>query len=51
MDDITAKIKHSPPRSLRCLLAQETGLSKSSPQTATKLMKLKSFKTTVVHEL
>jgi hypothetical protein len=43
LDEISARLEHTPQKSLRCL-AQETRISKSSAQTATKLLKLKPFK-------
>jgi hypothetical protein len=42
LDEIDARLEHSPQKPLRCP-AQETGVSESSPQTTTKLMKLKLF--------
>jgi len=48
--EIGVMLEHSPWIYLRCL-AQETDVSKLSAWTATKLLKLKPFKTTVVHEL
>jgi len=48
LDEIGARLEHTPWKSLRHL-AQETGVSKSSARTATKLLKLKPFKETVVH--
>jgi hypothetical protein len=44
-----ARLEHTLWKFLRCL-AQETRLSKSSAQTVTLLLQLKTFKTTVVHE-
>jgi hypothetical protein len=50
LDEIGARLEHSPQKSLR-LIAQETGISKTSARTATILLKLKSNETSVVHEL
>lgn len=50
LDEVGARLEHSPQKSLR-LIAQETGISKTSARTATILLKLKSNKTAVVHEL
>jgi hypothetical protein len=44
LDEISARLENTPWKSLRCL-AQETVVSKSSASTTTKLLKLKSFKT------
>jgi hypothetical protein len=46
LDETSAMLEQSPEESLRHL-AQETVVSKSSTQTATKLLKLESFKTTL----
>jgi hypothetical protein len=48
--DIEARQQISPRNSLRCL-AQETGVSQGSAFTATKLIKFRPYKITVVHEL
>jgi hypothetical protein len=50
LDDIGAKLEHTPSISLKCL-AQETGVSKSSAGMATQLLKLRPYKTTVIHAL
>jgi hypothetical protein len=50
LDDIVAKLKHTPRKSLKCL-AQETGVSKSSARTATQLLKRRPYRTTVIHAL
>jgi hypothetical protein len=50
LDEIGARLKHTPQKSLRCL-AQKTGLTKASAATAIKLLKLKPYKMTVVHAL
>jgi hypothetical protein len=48
--DIWARIEHTPRKSLKHL-AQETGVSKSCARTATQLLKLRPYKTTVIHAL
>jgi hypothetical protein len=48
LDDIGARLEHTPRKSLKHL-AEETGVSKSSGKTATKLLKLRPYKTTVIH--
>jgi hypothetical protein len=50
LDEIKARLEHTPQKSLRHL-AEETGISKSSAAKATKLLKLKPYKVTVVHAL
>jgi hypothetical protein len=47
--DIEARLQISPRKSLR-RLAQETGVSLGSAFTATKLIKYRPYKVTVVHE-
>jgi hypothetical protein len=47
LDDIGASLEHTPRKSLKHL-AQETRVSKSSTRTATELLKLRPYKTTVV---
>jgi hypothetical protein len=47
LDEINVRLVHSIQKILRHL-GQETGVPKSSVQTATKLLKLKPFKLTVV---
>jgi hypothetical protein len=46
--DIGAKLEHTPRKSLKCL-SQETGESKSSARWVTQLLKLRPYKTTVIH--
>jgi hypothetical protein len=48
--EISARLENLPQKSLGHI-AQETRGSKSSAQTATKIVKLKSLQITVVHEL
>ena len=50
VQDIQARLQISPRKSLR-RLAQETGVSLGSARTATKLIKFRPYKVTVVHEL
>jgi transposase len=50
LDEIGARLEHSPRKSLR-LIAQETGISKTSARTATILLKLKPNETRAVHEV
>jgi hypothetical protein len=50
LDDIAARIEHTPRKSLKSL-TQETGVSKSSARRAKKLLKLRPYKTTVIHAL
>ncbi|PSN54401.1 hypothetical protein C0J52_21885 [Blattella germanica] len=50
LDEIAFRLEISPRKSLR-RLAQEVGVSKTSVQHATKLLKLKPYKTRVVHQL
>jgi hypothetical protein len=50
LDEIKARLEHTPQKSLRHL-AEETGISKSSAAKATKLLKLKPYKATVVRAL
>jgi hypothetical protein len=52
LDDIGARFEHTnmPRKSLK-RLAQETGVSKSSARTATKLLKRRPYKTRVIHAL
>jgi hypothetical protein len=49
-DDIGARLEHTPRKSLK-RLAQETGVSKSSTRRASQLLKLRPYKTTVIHAL
>jgi hypothetical protein len=48
LDDIWARLEHTPRKSLKCL-AQEILMSKSSGRRATKMLKLRPYKTTVNH--
>jgi transposase len=48
LDDIGARLEHTPRKSLKCLVL-ETGVSVSSARTATQLLKLRPYKTTVIH--
>jgi transcriptional antiterminator len=50
LDEIGATLEHTPRKSLKHL-AQETGVSKSSVRTATQLLKLRPYKTSVIHAL
>jgi hypothetical protein len=48
LDATGATLEHTPRKSLN-RLAQETGVSKFGARTATQLLKLRSYKTTVIH--
>jgi hypothetical protein len=50
LGDVRARLEHTPRKSLK-RLAQENGVSKCSARTATKLLKLKPYKTTVIDAL
>jgi hypothetical protein len=50
VQDTEVRLQISPRNSLRCL-AQETGVSLGSAFTATKFIKFRPYKITVVHEL
>jgi biotin operon repressor len=50
LDDTEARFEHTSRKSLK-FLAQETGVSKSNVRRATQLLKLGSYKTTVIHAL
>jgi thioesterase domain-containing protein len=50
LDDIGARLQHTTKKSLK-RLAQETGVSNSSAGRATQLLKLRPYKTTVIHAL
>jgi hypothetical protein len=50
LDDIGARLELTPRKSLK-RLAQETGVSKSSARRATQFLKLRPYKTTVIHAL
>jgi transposase len=50
LDEIGARLEHTPRKSLKHL-AQETGVSKCSARIATQLLKLRPYKTTVIHAL
>jgi hypothetical protein len=45
---IGARLEHAPTKSLK-RLAQESGVSNSSSRTATEFLKLRPYKTTVIH--
>jgi hypothetical protein len=46
--DIGARLEHTSGKSLK-RLAEETGVSKCSARMATRLLKLRPYKTTVIH--
>jgi hypothetical protein len=48
LDDTGANLEHTPRESLKRLV-QETGVSESSARTAIKFLKLRPYKTTVIH--
>jgi hypothetical protein len=48
LDDIEASLEHTPWKSLK-RLAQETGVPKSTARTAAQLLKLRPYKTPVIH--
>jgi hypothetical protein len=48
LHDIGTRLEHTPRESLK-RLAQETRVSKSSARTATQLLKLTTYKATVIH--
>jgi hypothetical protein len=50
LDDFGVWLEHSPCKPLRHL-AKETGVPNTTTKTATKLLKLRPYKTTVVHSL
>jgi transposase len=50
LDGIGARLEHKPRKSLKHL-AQATGVSKSSAKRAAQLLKLRPYKTTVIHTL
>jgi hypothetical protein len=50
LDDARTRLEHTPRKSLKHL-AQETGVSESSARRATQLLKLRSYKTTVIQPL
>ena len=50
LDEIGERLEHTPTKSLR-RLGQEARISKSSAWRATKMLKLKPYKVTIVHEL
>ena len=50
LDEIGASLEHTPTKSIP-KLAQQVGISESSAQRATKLLKLKPYKYTSVHSL
>jgi hypothetical protein len=47
LDGTGARLEHTPRKSQK--LAQETGVLKSGARTATQLLKLRPYKTTVLH--
>jgi hypothetical protein len=50
LGDIGARLEHTPRKPLKHL-AQKTGVSKSSARRVTQLLKLRPYKTTVIHGL
>jgi hypothetical protein len=50
LDDIGARLEQAPRKSLQ-RLAQEIGVQKSSARGATQLLKLRPYKTTILHAL
>jgi hypothetical protein len=50
LDDAVARFKYTPRKSLK-RPAQDTGVSESSARTKTQLLKLRSYKTTLIHAL
>jgi hypothetical protein len=50
LDDVGARLENTLRESLK-RLAQETGVPKSSASTATQYLKLRPYKTTVIHSL
>jgi hypothetical protein len=50
LDEIGARLEHKPRKSLKCP-AQGTKVSKSSARTATQLLKLRPYTTTVIRAL
>jgi hypothetical protein len=50
LGDVGARLEHTPRKSLKHL-AQETGVSKCSARRTTQLLKLRPYKTTVIHAL
>jgi transposase len=50
LDDIGARFEHTPRKSLK-RLAQEAGVSEYSTRTAKQLLKLRPYRTTVIHDL
>jgi hypothetical protein len=50
LDVIGARLEHTPKKSLQHI-TQETGVSKSSGRRETKLLKLRSYKATIIHAL
>jgi hypothetical protein len=47
-NDTGARLEHTPRKSLK-RLAQETGVSNSNARTTTQLLRLRPYKTTVIH--
>jgi hypothetical protein len=50
LEDIGARLEHTPRKSVK-RLTEDTGVSKSSARMATWLLKLRPYKTTVIHTL
>jgi hypothetical protein len=50
LDDIGTRLEHTPRKSLK-RLAQEANVSNSSARRATQLLKLRPYKTTLIHAL
>jgi hypothetical protein len=48
LDDIGVRLEHTHRKSLKHL-AQETGVSKYSARTATEVLKLRPYKTAIIH--
>jgi hypothetical protein len=48
LNDIGGRLEHAPRKSLKHL-ARETGVSKSNARMATELLKIRQYKTTVIH--
>jgi hypothetical protein len=48
--DTGARLEHTPKKSLKCL-PQDSGVSKSSTRSATQLLKLRPYRTAVIHAL
>jgi hypothetical protein len=48
LEDMGTRLEHTPRKSLKCL-PQETGMSKPSARKEAQLLKLRPYKTTVIH--